>query len=186
MALFTDTKLLDEQTQNFVATATNWAAEMQNTLADIQHNTNQVFFWSMFVGAGVGLTATVWALNRLRDELEELNRHQVIYRHMWLDERDDMRKQMMDDERKKDKTLEEMQMIWGESEKTKRAIMMAGVRHQRSIIDVLQREAAADGPSERTRVPQPGDPDYPAFTDALIHYAQSRRVPRDGRGDQTQ
>ena len=137
----------------------------------------------MFIGAGVGLAVTVWTLNRLRDELQELNRHQIIYRHMWLEERDAMHKQMEDDEELKDEVLGQMQKEWSKAEKEKRAIMKEGLQQQMGIAKVLREGAAAKGLSEGTRIPRPGDADFEIFKGAMVDYAQSRFAAM-GRGDQ--
>ncbi|KAK8034962.1 hypothetical protein PG993_009957 [Apiospora rasikravindrae] len=190
MALFADPRRLEEQTQNIVTAATSWAAEIQNTLVGIQGNTNQVFFWSMFAGLGAAVAATLWTLNRLRDELKELNHHQIVYREMWLDERDQMHRQMEYDEEQKDNTIHTMQQQWGIVEKHKRTIMEKGFQQQKDLFKALLEEAAGKGPAEgpanpQGRIPKPGDPGYKEFRDSLGKYAQYMFA-SEGRGDQRQ
>ncbi|KAK8065589.1 hypothetical protein PG997_012336 [Apiospora hydei] len=86
----------------------------------------------MFAGLGVAVAATLWTLNRLHDELKELNHHQIVYREMWLDERDQMHRQMEYDEERKDDTIHNMQQQWGIVEKNKRAIMEKGFAQQKT------------------------------------------------------
>ncbi|KAK7967470.1 uncharacterized protein PG986_001747 [Apiospora aurea] len=187
MALFADSRQLEEETKHIVTAATSWAAEMHNTLAGIRGNTSQVFFWSMFAGLGVAVAATLWTLNRLHDELKELNHHQIVYREMWLDERDQMHRQMEYDEERKDDTIHNMQQQWGIVEKNKRAIMEKGFAQQKDLVKALLEEAAGKGPAEgsasqQVRIPKPGDPGYKEFRDSLGMYAQYRFA-SEGRGD---
>lgn len=67
-------------------------------LSKIHHNTSQGFFWAMFFvvgGLGVALLST---LNDLLRELKKTNEHQVAYRDMWVDERQEMHDQIRADE----------------------------------------------------------------------------------------
>ncbi|KAK8031771.1 hypothetical protein PG990_001505 [Apiospora arundinis] len=179
MALFADPKQLEEQTQHILSAASSWATEMHATVLGIQTNTNQIFFWSMFVGAGVGLAVTLWTLNRLRDELRELNHHQVIYRSMWIDERNQMHKQISENEKFQDEHMDFMQMKWRDVEADKRIIMEKGLQQQRDIARAIREGAVAQGSPGQIQIPRPGDPDYELFKDAMVDYAKSR-LPSQG------
>ncbi|KAK8058764.1 hypothetical protein PG994_009212 [Apiospora phragmitis] len=185
MALFTDPQQLEVQTQHIVTAATNWAAEMHSTLAGIQGNTNQLFFWFMFVGLGVAAAVTLWTLNRLRDELQELNHHQVVYRQMWLDERDQMHRQMEYDEDRNDHINYSMQQQWSTVEKNKHAIMERGLQQQSDLVKALLEEPTATGPAKPAQIPKRGEPGFDSFRDALTNYAEFRYTSQ-GRADQGQ
>ncbi|KAK7935209.1 hypothetical protein PG985_000704 [Apiospora marii] len=185
MDLIKDPQQLQEQTQHLVTAATTWAAEMHNTLAGIKGNTNQVFFWSMFAGLGVAVTATLWTLNRLHEQLRELNHHQIVYREMWLDERDHMHNQMRETEEFQDEALQKTQQQWSMGEKSKRNIMQQMLRNQEDLAKVLAGDAAtatARGAARQALIPRRGEPGHEEFRENLTDLAQAMYMAR-GRGD---
>ncbi|KAK7953399.1 hypothetical protein PG988_014093 [Apiospora saccharicola] len=187
MALFADPQQLQEQTQHILTATTSWAAEIQSTLAGIKGNTSQVFFWSMFAGLGVAATVTLWTLNRLHDQLKELNYHQVVYRDMWIDERNLMHRQIRATEDFQYEELQKTQQQWGLGEKNKREIMTQMLRNQQDLNNALaggaSAAAASRGPMrQQVEIPRRGDPGYEEFREDLINFSQAMYLAKE-RGD---
>lgn len=158
-------------------------------LAGIKGNTHQVFFWSLFVGLGVAVAVTIWTLNRLRDELRELNRHQVEYRNMWLDERDHMHSQIWATEDFQDEALQKTWQEWSTEERNKRNIMQQMLRGQQDLAKALAAgneaaAAAARGRPARQQVeiPRRGDPGYEELRENLELFSQGMYTAK-GRRD---
>lgn len=98
-------------------------AERDGQLHEIRHNTSQLFFWTAFLGAVCATTALLYAVNRLRDQLEQLNRHQVTYRDMWAAERDRMHTEARHATGVKETIVNRMAHDWDKVEHAKFGLM---------------------------------------------------------------
>ena len=68
-------------------------------------------------------TALLYAVNRLREQLEQLNRHQVTYRDMWAAERDRMHTEARHATGVKETIVNRMAHDWDKVEHAKFGLM---------------------------------------------------------------
>ncbi|KAI0408583.1 hypothetical protein F4802DRAFT_355472 [Xylaria palmicola] len=161
---------IEERIASTVHLMVDVAGQLGSSLAAVEHNTREIFWWTSWVTCALLGLFLVHLLTKVYDQLSVLNAYQGLFEQMWREDREI-------DERVRSEERDERQMqeLRARAQQRARGKDPQGqARAETQIEDYINGVLDAVGP-----IPSEGTQEYEDFLEELRYAARNRGQPQE-------